>query len=275
MTLDVNTTYSSMLDNIIHNGVKIQTRNSIVRRLTGLQAEFTSTPLVSVRKTAWKSALLEMEWFLSGSSNIKDLDLKVHSWWKPWTNASGEIPNNYGKQFRRASAGELTHDGPEVTEVDQIKLLIDGIKANPYSRRNVITTWNTADMVNPLTSITNCHGTAIQTFVNPDRTLDILMFQRSADMVLGLPHNWIQYWAFLLYLANETYLQPGKFTWIGGDCHVYEPHIALAHEIAHTKAELPPTLVFAGNRGEPFKASSFILDDIYKPVIIKSVEMVV
>lgn len=271
----------SMLKNILTNGVEIETRNSKVKRLTNLVATFNTTPLISIRKTAWKSALLEMEWFLSGSSNINDLDPKVHSWWKPWTNAEGEIPNSYSKQFRKYNHGyvcDFFHVNPGI---DQIKILIDGLNKSPYSRRNVITTWQTEDMISPITSITNCHGTVIQAFVSPGDKLSLTMYQRSADMILGLPHNWIQYWAFLLYLAKQTDKVPESFTWIGGDCHIYENAFDVAKEM-YTKLntiisheDKAPELVYSGVKGDAFKASDFTLSSEYKPLILTSPTMVV
>ncbi len=138
---------------------------------------FNDTPLISVRRTAWKNALREMEWFLSGSSNIDDLHKNVRSWWKPWADANGDVPNSYSKQFRRAEGCTTTyvdlgdHFGQivkSIDEVDQIEYAINTLKNDPYSRRNVITTWHAYDMISSAeTKIANCHGTSIQCFVDP------------------------------------------------------------------------------------------------------------
>src|SRR5271166_3924457 len=131
---DVDVTFASMLKEILERGTEIDTRNSITKRVTGLQTSFNSTPLVSVRTTAWKNAIREMEWFLSGSSNINDLDPKVQHWWKPWANEHGEVANNYSKQFRGFSAD----DG----DFDQVQFFLNAIKDHPNSRRTVMTTWH-------------------------------------------------------------------------------------------------------------------------------------
>src|SRR5690606_12956522 len=113
---------------------------------------FTELPLVTIRKTAVKNALREMEWFLSGSSNINDLHPSVRPWWTPWVDKDGEIKNNYSRQFRKYGG-----------TLDQISTLIEGMKSHPYSTRNLVTTWNSIEMIDPDTPITNCHGTVIQT----------------------------------------------------------------------------------------------------------------
>lgn len=267
---DVDITFASMLDKIITQGVEINTRNSITKRLTGLQACFTSTPLVSVRTTAWKNAIREMEWFLSGSSNINDLDPKVQHWWKPWADYENEVKNNYSKQLRHFKNGN-------VGGFDQVQYFLDAIKNHPNSRRTVMTTWHPAEMADPSTPITNCHGTVIQAFVEPDSKLNILMYQRSSDMLLGMPHNWIQYWAFLMWVAKQTGREVGNFTWIGGDCHVYQDHHELAKEIIQKQLDpgFAPNLVYSGNVGDAFKADHFSLDKKYEPIITKSAKMIV
>jgi len=262
--------FARMLINIINNGEEINTRNSITKRLTNIQATFNSTPLISSRKTAWSSALLEMEWFLTGSSDINDLDKKVHKWWQPWANIAGIIKNNYSKQFRRFNG--------QYGDTDQIEYLIDTITNHPFSRRAVITTWNTNEMVNADTPITNCHGTIIQAFVNRNNTLHLTMYQRSSDMVLGLPHNLIQYWALMLWLAKQTDRLPGTFTWIGGDCHIYDSHYEVATKIFDVTMMYTietPELVYNGKKGDPFRASDFILNGEYKPIITTPVKMIV
>lgn len=265
---DADLNFSIML-NKIGAGSTIQSRNSETRRSRNLLATFNTTPLVSIRRTAWKNAIREMEWFLSGSSNIKDLHPKVHSWWKPWANENGDVFNNYSKQFR-------LQDG----YMDQIGYMINTIKNDPSSRRNVITTWNTAEMVHPDTPITNCHGTVIQAFVDPDDSLHLTMYQRSCDMVVGVPHNWIQYWALLMYLAHKTNKSVGTFTWIGGDCHIYKNHYELAREIVNTGFRIPVrnlldiNLIYTPS-SEDFLAEDFSLDSEYNPILKTSAKMVV
>ena len=250
------------------DGSPVTTRNAKCYRTIAHTARFTSAPLVCARKTAWKNALREMEWVLSGSDNVRDLHPSVRSWWEPWANSEGEIPLNYGDQLR-SSCG---NDG---RVVDQVAQLLDGIANHPFSRRNVVTTWNTADMTSPRCPITNCWGTVIQAFVEPDDSLHIVTYQRSADVVCGVPHNWIQMWAFLVWVAHRTGRTVGSLTWVGGDCHVYESHVPLARRILDTQPARPaPELVHTPTSDE-FRADDFTLSCPYLPTFAERAEMVV
>ena len=260
--------YVNMISQILSDGYPIKTRNSLVSRLYGISLKFNTTPLISIRKTSWKLTLREWEWFMSGSKHIADLHPSVHHWWAPWVNTRGEVPANYSRQFRYFYG--------EHHVIDQIQMLIDGIKNHPNSRRNVITTWNTADMVHPDTPITNCHNTMTQAFVTNNR-LDLVTYQRSVDVICGLPHNLIQMWAFLLWLAHRTNTQPGYLQWIGGDVHVYEAHQRLAAKMVNGLGHIDndaPELVYQSS-GEDFKADDFSLSKEYKPIFTDRAEMVV
>lgn len=261
--------YQNLIHHVIYKGQRIATRNSDVWRTFATPVKIARTPLISLRKTAWKNALREWEWFMSGSHNINDLHPSVHSWWKPWADKNGYVYYNYSQQFRRWCYGPGLFD--------QIEYLIEGIRDHPHSRRNVITTWNTGEMADPECPITNCHGTVIQAFVNPDDSLHLVTYQRSVDVICGLPHNWIQYWAFLLWLAYRSKRKVGELLWIGGDVHVYEKHYELATKIR--TAELPnpyavPALIYLPT-SEEFKADDFSLDSEYKPLILDRAEMIV
>ena len=264
-----------MVEQIQRHGVEVQSRNSLTKRCMNLMVTFDRAPLVTIRRTAWKNALREMEWTMSGSSNIKDLHEKVHSWWKPWADESGEINNNYSKQFRR----QVGHDGEAYIEFDQIAHMLQLLKTDPYSRRNVMTTWNSAEMASTKTPITNCHGSLIQAFVDPDNRVHLTMHQRSCDMLLGVPHDWIEYWALLQYLAHQSGRDVGTFTWIGGDCHIYEAHFELAQEMVQEFKSLDRKLnqvelVYAPS-GSEFKADDFSINGSYEPLIKTRAKMIV
>ena len=265
-----NDQFQNALDTILFAGTEIQSRNSKTIRHRNLTMEFDRTPLISLRRTAWKSALREFEWFLSGSSDIEDLHPSVRKWWEPWTENNYDW-NNYSKQLRDSTGG----DEINVLGCDQVEYLKDQIKDDPYSRRSVITTWNTAEMIHEDTKITNCHGTVIQCFVEPDNSLHMTMYQRSADMVLGVPHNLIQYWAFLQYLAHHGKREVGSFTWIGGDCHIYENHVDMAQRMIALEDDIKPINLIYKPTSEDFKADDFSLDGEYKPIIRESLEMTV
>lgn len=254
-----------LMEDIIKFDEKVVTRNSsVLRRCTPYTHTFISTPLVNIRKTAWKTAIKEMEWFLSGSSYLEDADKSVHKWWKPWTNTNGEVPNNYSKQFRHYGSG-----------FDQIDALVEGIRTHPFSRRNIITTWHSEEMASKETPITNCHNTITQAFVDKDKQLHLTTYQRSCDIVLGMPHNWIQMWAFLHWLAHVTSTKVGSLSWIGGDMHIYDQHIPMAVEMINTcEPKSSPELVYTPT-SDKFLASDFSLSEEYNPVICEPLEMVV
>jgi len=261
--------YQDLLGKILGYGSYINSRNSVTKRLGTQMLQFDSTPIITVRKTSWKLALREMEWFLSGSNNINDLHSSVHNWWKPWANEDGTIPNLYGEQLR-AFKGKYGF-------TDQIEYLINNIIKDPYSRRNVISCWNTNDMINKETNITNCHGSMIQTFISSSKVLDLTMYQRSADVMLGVPHNWIQYWALMQYLAHHTGTIVGTFTWLSGDTHIYEDHIPTAIEITKLKLDpnsINPILTY-NPTSDSFKADDFSLIGEYNPIINTKLKMTV
>lgn len=270
----MNTTDQKFLDlveTVLIKGHYMDTRNARVVRSTNHMVTFDSTPLVGLRRTAWKNALREWEWFMSGSNTIDDLHPSVHPWWEEWASDYGAIYGNYGRQLRLA---EGLNEWDEPDSIDQIQYLIDGIHSNPSSRRLVATTWHAYDMTRTYTPITNCHGTVIQFFVQPDNKLDMTMYQRSADLMLGVPHNWIQYWAFLQYMAHVTGKLVGSFTWIGGDVHVYNSHIEMAYKMLKYDQELPrvPQMEYYPTSAN-FQADDFVLDAEYEPVFKDRLKM--
>ena len=268
--MSIDQQFVSLIQNILYHGKTINTRNSKVLRLINPQKlVFNSTPLVSVRRTAVKNCLREMEWFLSGSNNISDLHDSVKKWWEPWADEDGYIENNYSQQFRQFWGA--------FDSVDQVEYVVNTLKNHPNSRRNVITTWNTAEMISPETPITNCHGTIIQTFVEPDDTVHLTTYQRSSDVVLGLPHNLLQYWAFLQYISHKSGRKVGSITYYLGDAHIYDDHIDMANRLTNLtnldKIETPQ-LVYSPT-SEDFKADDFSLDKEYKPLIKENLKMTV
>lgn len=262
--------YFGLLQEVREDGISITTRNEKVKRVTNVAKTFHDTPLISLRKTAWLSALREWEWFMSGSNSVNELHESVRHWWQPWASPAGLIHGNYSVQFRRFNGG-----------FDQITALIDGIKNHPFSRRNCITTWHSEDMYDTATPITNCHGSFIQAFVDDENRLDLTMYQRSCDVVCGVPHNWIQYWAFLMWLAHRTGRRVGALTWIGGDVHVYGPHESIVDEIFKVCPNIGeawrvegPSLFYRPT-STAFLASDFKLDGEYKPLVTTKAVMVV
>lgn len=275
----VDAQYAALVGDLIDSGDEIVTRNSKVKRLTARTMTFTSTPLVGVRKTAWRNSIREWVWFQSGSSDINDLHPSVRHWWQPWADSDGVVANNYSKQFRFACGAvwEPTTRQYELRRTDQIANFVAGVRDHPYSRRNLLTAWNAAEMVDQTTVITNCHSTVVQAFVGSDGLLSLVTYQRSVDVVCGLPHNLIQMAAFHLWLALQVGRRVGELTWIGGDCHLYEQHYSLAQQIVANVGRCSPTpvLTYTAEVGEDFDANAFSLQGAYKPVLTETAEMVV
>lgn len=261
--------YLDLLWTIINTGDRLVTRNSrAFSCVDGLQVSFLTCPLVTIRKTAWKKALVEMEWFMSGKTECPE---KLLDWWSKQLNPSGNYLCGYPTQLRN-----FTCDGGET--FDQMSFLLEAIKAHPNSRRLITTTWNPAEM-SLITTInqnkdtpTCCHGTLNQFFVR-DGSIHLHTFQRSADMLLGVPHNWIQYWALMTFLAHHSNLEVGRLVWTFGDAHVYDEksHLDCVNELSKASvSELEnresPTLKYewsgkSDSLGFPtFLASDFSLE---------------
>lgn len=269
----IDATYIDLLTLIQSTGDLSPGRNYPTRRLFTLpRVIFDSTPLVTIRKTAWRKALLEMEWFLTGDSKCPD---ELLDWWKEQLSSTGCYHRGYGEQLRHSV-------GKGINEFDQISFLIDGLIHHPYSRRLVITCWNPADMYeitalnhNPNTP-TTCHTTIAQFFVTREGLLSMHSYQRSADMLLGVPHNWIQSWALLQWLAAQTKLIPDRLIWTFGDAHIYqEPsHLNTLDQLMAISKQpyAPPTvsgprLNYIGGVSEPFAAANFeLVGEIPSPI---------
>ncbi len=251
-------------------GPAVTTRNALCHRTICYPVRFTSTPLVCARKTAWRTCLREWEWFMSGSNRIADLHESVRPWWQPWADKCGYVPYNYSRQFRFQAGND---DG---NYFDQIGYLIDSVRDHPNSRRAVITTWNTSDMTRPDCPITNCHSSLVQAFVEPDgNTLHLKTYQRSADVICGVPHNWLQSWAFLMWLAHLTGRQVGSLMWEGGDCHVYDAHWSVANRVLGVSNFAPaPELIYTPT-SDDFRAGDFTLSCEYLPTLTDRAEMIV
>lgn len=276
--------FASMVQDLLIRGEKLVTRNSAVyREFAPFPLTFTSFPIVTVRKTAWKKALREMEWFLSGNERCPE---ELKDWWNGQLNKQGLLVDGYSGQFR----GFAYTEGESY---DQIKGLLEGLKKSPFSRRHVLTVWNPGDMAfitqtneNPNTP-TCCHGTMVQFSVSKDsegnQTLNAYHYQRSADILLGLLHNFAQYWALLTYFAHHSGMKVGSLKYQVGDLHLYdEPsHVEVAVALSRW-SESPdqypsdthaPKLVYnycgeVDSTGVPvFKASDFSIEgDISPPV---------
>lgn len=204
--------YIDLVDKIMKDGVDKEDRTGTgTRSWFGPQIEFDlkeSFPIVTVKRTYWKGVVHELLWFLKGSTNIKYLvDNNVHIW-DEWADDKGELGPVYGKQWRN-------WDG-----VDQIKKVVDTLKANPDSRRNLVSAWNITDL--PRMALEPCH-TMFQFYV-ANGELSCKLYQRSADTFLGVPFNIASYALLTHMIAHVTGLGVGRFIHTFGDAHIYRNH---------------------------------------------------
>lgn len=181
-------------------------------------------PLLTTKKIHTRSVFEELIWFLSGSTNNRDLQEKGVSIWDEWAAEDGELGPIYGKQWR------AWESHPEYTSktvyIDQISNLIEGIKNDPYSRRHIVSAWNVADI--PEMALAPCHC-MFQVHIE-GKQLNLNLYQRSADMFLGVPFNIASYALLTHMLAAQTGYKPGVFTHMMGDAHIYLNHVDQVNE---------------------------------------------
>lgn len=214
--------YHDLLKHILDNGVNKSDRTGTgTRSVFGYQMRFNlqdGFPLVTTKKLHLKSIIYELLWFLRGDTNIKYLKDHGVSIWDEWADENGDLGPVYGKQWR-------SWEGANGKTVDQISELIQQIKKNPDSRRLIISAWNVADL--PEMALMPCHS--LFQFYVADGKLSCQLYQRSADVFLGVPFNIASYAILTMMVAQVCDLQPGDFVHTFGDAHLYSNHIEQAH----------------------------------------------
>jgi len=186
-------------------------------------------PLVTTKKVHLRSIIHELLWFLNGETNVKYLHENKVTIWDEWADKNGDLGPIYGKQWRR-------WQGPSGNTVDQIARAVQTIKTNPTSRRIVVIAYNPADL--PEVAPPACH-TLFQFYVSGDK-LSLQLYQRSADLMLGVPFNIASYALLLMMVAQVTNLKPYEFVHTFGDVHIYSNHIEGAKEqLSRAPKELP------------------------------------
>ena len=186
------------------------------RSVFGYQMRFDLSqgfPLVTTKKLHTRSIFVELLWFLRGDSNVRWLQERGVTIWDEWAREDGELGPVYGVQWR-------SWPTPDGKHIDQIAQVIDQIKRNPDSRRLIVSAWNVADIQNM--ALPPCH--AFFQFYVADGKLSCQLYQRSADIFLGVPFNIASYALLTHMVAQQCGLQVGDFIWTGGDCHIYSNH---------------------------------------------------
>lgn len=186
-------------------------------------------PLVTTKKLHVRSIIHELIWFLSGDTNTRYLDENGVSIWDDWADESGELGPVYGKQWRSWAT-------PDGRSIDQIAEVVETLKTNPDSRRIIVSAWNPADI--PDMALAPCHC-LFQFYVSEGR-LSCQLYQRSADVFLGVPFNIASYALLTMMMAQVTGLKPGEFVHTFGDAHLYLNHLDQADEqLKRTPRTLP------------------------------------
>ena len=190
-------------------------------------------PLVTTKKLHLKSIIHELIWFLAGDTNVGYLQANGVRIWDEWARADGSLGPVYGKQWRSWAA-------PDGRTIDQISEAVHTIKTNPDSRRIIVSAWNPADI--PDMALAPCH--CLFQFYVADGRLSCQLYQRSADIFLGVPFNIASYALLTMMMAQVTGLAPGEFVHTFGDAHLYTNHLAQADEqLARTPRALPRMLI--------------------------------
>lgn len=210
--------YHDLLRHILENGADKKDRTGTgTRSVFGYQMRFDlqkGFPLVTTKKVHLKSIIYELLWFLRGETNIAYLKEHGVSIWDEWADENGELGPVYGKQWR-------SWEGKDGVVIDQITDLIKQIKNNPDSRRLIVSAWNVADL--PRMALMPCHN--MFQFYVAEGKLSCQLYQRSADVFLGVPFNIASYALLTMMIAQVCDLEPGDFVHTFGDVHIYSNHM--------------------------------------------------
>jgi thymidylate synthase len=218
MATTIPTPYEDLLRDVMANGVHKSDRTGTgTRSVFGRQLRFDLSagfPLITTKRVHFKSIAYELLWFLRGDSNVRWLQEHGVTIWDEWADASGELGPVYGVQWR-------SWPTPGGGHVDQLAGIIDTLRRDPDSRRMIVSAWNVADI--PQMALAPCH--ALFQFYVADGKLSCQLYQRSADLFLGVPFNIASYALLTHMVAQQADLEVGDFVWTGGDCHIYDNHV--------------------------------------------------
>jgi thymidylate synthase len=226
-------TYLDLLRHVLEHGARKEDRTGTgTLSVFGYQMRFdlaAGFPLLTTKKIHTKSVIHELLWFLQGSTNVKYLRDNGVTIWDEWADANGDLGPVYGAQWRSWPA-------PDGRHIDQIADVVRQIRENPHSRRLIVTAWNPADI--PRMALAPCH--ALFQFHVADGKLSCQLYQRSADVFLGVPFNIASYALLTLMVAQVTGLKPGEFVHTLGDAHLYLNHLEQARlQLERTPKPLP------------------------------------
>ncbi|WP_263311411.1 thymidylate synthase [Brachybacterium atlanticum] len=216
--MTIPTPYEDLLREVLETGhAKGDRTGTGTRSLFGKQIRYDLSqgfPLVTTKRVHTRSIIVELLWFLRGDTNIGYLHEHDVTIWDEWADENGDLGPVYGAQWR-------SWPTPDGGVIDQITDVVEQIRTNPDSRRLIVSAWNPADI--PQMALAPCH--ALFQFEVHDGKLSCQLYQRSADLFLGVPFNIASYALLTHMVAQQTDLEVGDFVWTGGDCHIYDNHV--------------------------------------------------
>lgn len=214
----INREYEDLLIDVLEQGVHKSDRTGTgTRSVFGRQLRFRLAegfPLITTKQVHLKSIVVELLWFLRGESNTRYLHEHGVTIWDEWANAEGDLGPIYGVQWR-------SWPTPDGRHIDQLAELLTSLRVNPDSRRHIVSAWNVSELADM--ALPPCH--AFFQFYVAEGKLSCQLYQRSADLFLGVPFNIASYSLLTHMIAAQTGLEVGDFVWTGGDCHIYDNHI--------------------------------------------------
>ncbi|WP_235900614.1 thymidylate synthase [Lolliginicoccus suaedae] len=250
------TPYEDLLRDVLEHGVAKSDRTGTgTRSVFGRQIRYdlkAGFPLITTKRVHFRSVAYELLWFLRGDANVGWLQEHGVSIWDEWASDNGDLGPVYGVQWRSWPAADGRH-------IDQISRVMESLRHNPDSRRHIVSAWNVGELEDM--ALPPCH--AFFQFHVADGALSCQLYQRSADMFLGVPFNIASYALLTEMVAHQLGLEPGEFVWTGGDCHIYDNHV---EQVRTQLARDPfpyPRLRFARKPATLFdyEFDDFIIDD--------------
>ena len=234
------TPYEDLLRDVLEHGAHKSDRTGTgTRSVFGRQIRFDLAegfPLVTTKRVHFKSVAVELLWFLRGDSNVHWMQEQGVTIWDEWADDDGELGPVYGVQWR-------SWPTPDGRHIDQISAVLDSLRTSPDSRRHIVSAWNVAELEKM--ALPPCHA-FFQFYVAPEEDgpgrLSCQLYQRSADMFLGVPFNIASYALLTHLMAHQLGLGVGDFVWTGGDCHIYDNHVEQVREQLSREAYPYPRL---------------------------------
>lgn len=221
---EINDQYERLLQDVLDTGEPRNDRTGVgTRSIFGRQLRYDLSkgfPRITTKYVPMKPVKAELLWFLRGEQHINWLRMQDVHIWDDWADDNDSVGPIYGAQWRFW----IDNDG---MAIDQIQKLIHGLRTVPRSRRHLVSAWNVGDL--PRMALAPCHA-LFQCYVSNDNRLSLQVYQRSADLFLGVPFNIASYALLTHMLAQQTGLSAGELIWTGGDCHIYDNHVEQVKE---------------------------------------------